>query len=511
MIDHLIKQATGQISESQEEKTPETNLRTLISQMRQEVRENPMDMAKCATPQLLEFIGRWLEDEDAKTRKNAALLLGDIEEAVAREDVPLVLKKLWTAYCIEQKLFVKSSYLKGMKEYDCSPYQEKLQVQLDVLCNNEYPEEDLKHIRMERKELEDILQELSGDCKHEFIGLDQPYDILLVSDKCIRDCLKSKLNAKSLVVPFGVRVHTDNLDEMKDIPLYREMLFYIQIPKGIAITEENAGEKIAKSNLIAALNRIHKKNGRTFYFRLDIKGKMEETKRRNLLKKLSFELEEYSMHQLVNTPGNYEVEIRLLQRKDGTYAPFAKLLTIPDTRFSYRRHIEPTSLSPVVAAEMVELAKDYMELDAQIIDPFCGVGTLLIQRNRLVPAREIYGIDIYQTAIRGARENADDAQVPIHFINRDYFDFTHQYLFDEVICDFPRLYKSTKEEISDFYRQFFEKTDEITGEEARLILYTNEEGQIKKYLRLYKKFEIVRQIEMKKNDFLFVIKKRTKA
>lgn len=496
------------IRELFEEACEQKDVRGLLSEMRQELREYPGEMAECTATDMLQQMIRWMEHEDAKTRKNAALLLGDVQEAVGDDDTCLVSDALWNAYCREQTLFVRSSYLKSLKLYDCSKYQEEMQKQLQTLCEGNYETTDLKHIRQERKELEEILQQLGDAPMHTFARLDRPYDILLVSNKCVREELQRQITDKSLLVPFGVRVQTQDVDALMDKRLFREMLFYIPLAKGTVLSEECAGRVLAESGLLSFLQNVHEKSDAPFYFRLEIKGRLEEMQRRNLLKKISFEIEEYSHHQLRNSPGNYEVEIRLMQRKDGTYGAFAKLSTIADYRFTYREHVEPTSLSPYVAAEIVELARPYLMEEAQIIDPFCGVGTLLIERNKAVRARVNYGIDIYGTAIKGARVNSELAGLQVNYINRDYFDFTHEYLFDEVIADFPRLYKESREEISEFYQHFFEKTDEITTEEATLILYTNEEGQIKKYLRLNKQFQLVKQMNIQKKDFLFVIKKK---
>ena len=43
---------------------------------------------------------------------------------------------------------------------------------------------------------------------------------------------------------------------------------------------------------------------------------------------------------------------------------------------------------------MLYLAKPYLKEDAAVLDPFCGVGTMLIERNKVLPARSLYGIDI---------------------------------------------------------------------------------------------------------------------
>ena len=77
------------------------------------------------------------------------------------------------------------------------------------------------------------------------------------------------------------------------------------------------------------------------------------------------------------------------------------------------------------------------------MDPFCGVGTMLIERDIRVPAREKYGTDIFGEAIDKARENASAAGELIHFIHRDFFDFRHEYKFDAV--SYTHLNKSVRD------------------------------------------------------------------
>mgnify|MGYP002245200123 CR=1 FL=1 len=67
---------------------------------------------------------------------------------------------------------------------------------------------------------------------------------------------------------------------------------------------------------------------------------------------------------------------------------FLKLYTIPMQRFSYRKNVVAASIHPSLAAMLVSLAKPYLKENAQILDPFCGVGTMLIERDIAQPARE---------------------------------------------------------------------------------------------------------------------------
>ena len=80
-----------------------------------------------------------------------------------------------------------------------------------------------------------------------------------------------------------------------------------------------------------------------------------------------------------------------------------------------------TSIHPAMAATLVKAAEPYLKEDAQILDPFCGVGTMLIERDIAVPAREKYGIDIFGDAIEKAKRNTALANCRVNYIQRDFF------------------------------------------------------------------------------------------
>lgn len=149
-------------------------------------------------------------------------------------------------------------------------------------------------------------------------------------------------------------------------------------------------------------------------------------------------------------------------------------------------------MHPSLAALIMELAAPYLKENAQIIDPFCGVGTMLIERDIRVPAREKYGTDIFGEAIDGARENAALAGEQINFIHRDFFDFRHDYLFDEIVTNMPVRGKMTREQLDRLYEKFFRKALTILEKEAVIVMYTGEIGFVKKQLRLHREFSFGR-------------------
>lgn len=183
---------------------------------------------------------------------------------------------------------------------------------------------------------------------------------------------------------------------------------------------------------------------------------MSLSERSKFAKKVASKLEELTAHKLRNSTSHYEFEIRMIEGKSGDYYLLVKLNTIVDRRFSYREEFIPTSIKPVNAALLVELAKDYMIPDAQILDPFCGVGTMLIERQKVVKGNTSYGIDHSLEAIEKAIYNTNLADQIVHYINKDCFTFTHDYpLMKSLRRCLMRLARRQKRRFVRFMRSSF--------------------------------------------------------
>ena len=101
-----------------------------------------------------------------------------------------------------------------------------------------------------------------------------------------------------------------------------------------------------------------------------------------------------------------------------------------------------------------------------------------MERRFAVPARNAYGIDTFGEAIEKARVNSKIAGMQTNYINRDYFDFVHDYKFDEIVTDLPAG-KLSKPELDDLYRRFFEKS----VPSGSGILYSGEKWKLSVYCR----------------------------
>lgn len=482
------------------------NQRETLSKLRSMIKE-----ASCLD-ELKELVGDGrvlidlLECEDAKTRKNVALLLGDLQLQGA-------LETLKNAYVKEQTLFVKSAYLTALSKLDITELLDFFKARKEELLAAEVAEDEQKHIGEELHVLNSMIVSVEGIKKHTFTGFEKSHKLLLTTNREQREVTLAEVAELSPTIkrsaelhPLGVEVYTKEVTPFTKLRSYRELLFPIMREQRLSEQPREAARQLWESGILAFLQECHKEQS-PFYFRLEVKSAVSQME---YTKKLGMALEQCSGHMLLNDAKEYEVEIRLVAAKEGGYAVFLKLKTIPMKRFSYRKHAIAMSIHPATAAMMMRLAKPYLREDAQVLDPCCGVGTMLIERDICVPARCMYGIDIFGDAINGARENSSLAGVQINYIHRDFLDFKHEYLFDEIITNMPVRGKKSKEEVDVFYKDFFEKAKTLLTEDGRIIMYTNEAGFVKKQLRLHTEYRLIQEFCIRKKEqfFLFIMEKR---
>lgn len=545
------------------------NPRTLLSQIRQLLKDCPGALRdedvfySYATVEPI--ILACLTHEDAKTRKNAALVLqtiaeeygmdifGDdqVEDPAASDEAPTasdlpsaeVASYLYAAYKAEETMFVRSAYLEALKCFDCEPYRAELMERLTFLKEESWAEGDLKHVREERHAIESLFEASASEMKSEFKGLDREMGILLVIDEAVREAAQTELGAGARVVPGGVRLTTSSWKKVQSCRLYKEALFPVPLRKGSQITVSNMGSLVADSKLIPMVDELLKAAGdstqtgsagenavsvgnavenagsvgsagenagaREHPFRMEIRSSSDEDRSGTVLKRAAAELEEASKGRLRNSKTAYEFTLVLMAKRDGSLSPYIKLPDSTDHRFDYRKNSEATSMSAVMAAEAVQMIRPYLKDGAQVIDPFAGVGTLLIERAKSVPHGDLYATDIYGHAVIGGRENAELAGVNISYINRDFFDFKHDYPFDEVITEFPDLFNKEAEEKEEFFRNFFRSAMEVTADKAMLFLISAEDKVMHKHIRLNPELRIVSEIEFRGHEKIYVIDKKS--
>lgn len=439
-----------------------------------------------------------LQDEDAKVRKNIALIMGQLA-------VPEFMHKLYEAYTNEEKLFVKSDYLTAISYFDYRPLLQEFKTRLDYLTENTFEDTSIKHIQEEIRILTEMMLRIEVPETHEFKGYKVLSDIILLTNREHQQVTLEQIHSgKAKVFNAGVVVRTDNLGEILKIRTYTELLFRLPSVGSVDNTPQAAAEAIYQGGLLEFLSDRHEGEV-PYYFRIELKSKLPLDKKSAFTKKMAAELERVSNRKLINSTSSYEVEIRLIENKEGMLNVLLKLYTIKDNRFQYRVNTVAASIAPVNAALVATLAQDYLKKGAEVLDPFCGVGTMLIERNKIVKAGHMYGVDIFGEAIGKAMENAERDRTDIYFINRDTFDFTHKYQFDEIFTNMPtRGGRKTSEDMEMLYNRFFVKALELLKEEAIIVMYTRDADLVNWAIRNRKEYTVLKQYEISKKEEAYV-------
>ena len=231
-------------------------------------------------------------------------------------------------------------------------------------------------------------------------------------------------------------------------------------------------------------------------YRLEIRGPgLARGQQRTLLQNLVPALRAVAPH-LVNSPSRYQVELRLLLYAD-SYQLLARLCALPDDRFTYRHNDVPAALDPVIAAALVR-ALPKPRPSARVLDPFCGSGTLLIERGLLAPYKQLVGIDIAPQAVRAAKKNIAAAGLQQATIQQgDAAALKLQAPFDELIANLPFGIRAGDHASNRaIYAALFDQLHKLLAAKARIALYTQEQkltqGLFKgcKSLRLTRTFRV---------------------
>ena len=448
-----------------------------------------------------DFLMKLLIHEDPKVRQHAAGVLGVLHCQEA-------LDVLWDAYEAEDTRFVRAEYVKAMASLDCKEYLQEFRQKLKELTKMQPGEEEKKHVQAEIREIQKLLLSQDKVSKHVFKGQYLPNEVILTTLPAFRTITAKQIkNAAVSMIGAGVKTKTADLDSIMKIRTFRELLFVLHGVKTLEPDPKKVAGGLLASDMMEIIQKNHEGDG-PYYFRLGIAGEMDMEKKSTLIKKAAQFLEEFTDRMLVNSASHYELEIRLIQDKEGRLYPCLKFFTLPDNRFAYRKYHVSTGMQPYVAAGLLKLAEEYTGEHAQILDPVCGTGTMLIERNYLKPARTVYGLDIFGEAIEKARANTKIANMHINYVNRDFRDFSHEYLFDEMIADMPKKGALSYDELSALYQKLFDRAQEWLKPSGILFLYSAEVGFVKKQIRIHEKFRLEREfcISEKQKQYFYVIR-----
>lgn len=423
-----------------------------------------------------------MSSEDAKMRKNTVRLIGALKN---EGFVPMLIGALE----YEEVRFVKPSILLALGACGGDEAREYLE---SYTVEPPKDESEKKHFIEETEALEKALSSLMDLEKHEFTGLLDEYEIELRCNDKLSSALYDEICEKGFLATEkfsnAVRVKTHDYKALFELRCFTEALF--PIAKGISASEKVLAKHV-KPYLEKLLLTSHS-GSNTFGYRIEIRG--ENVLRAEKAKALAKLLDDKNTINsdnnknktlyLVNAPSNYEIEIRIELHGNGGADCYAKLYTVDDNRFNYRKGALPASMNPATAAAVLRLAKGYLTDGARVLDPCCGSGTLLIEREKLLGVAGTTGVDIAHKAIDIARENAGAAKVKAKFVVNDCLRFEAKRKYDELVSNLPFGNRvGTHKDNEVLYKGILEKLHSWVKTDGIAILYTMEFTLLKKLIK----------------------------
>ncbi len=402
------------------------------------------------TPLVINDVDKLLAIEDRKARKVAFMLIGICAPNECAE-------KLLTALEKEKTRFVKPSIILA-------------------IGNSDNPEQYLKDYVVEPGELKHVEEEKAALKKALAKSLPKPIDVKFTLPENVTitslklSALIAELSEKKVdykrVGYDGLIVKTANLEKLR---CYDEALYYIGMTQDL-----KAVAKVLDSFGCSGLS-----------YRIET-GKLPIAKRIDTIKKISQGLFSFGY---IDNPSSYTFAIRPM--------PDQKLFAIfkESSRFTYRVASIPASINPVIAACIMQICKPYMKQNADVLDPFCGSGTMLIERGIIKPVKSLTGVDISTDAISAAYLNQKESNQQITFVKSNIMTYKAP-KFDEVISNMPFKSRATEHETEfhvKLYDYFVRRLGLLLKPDGIAFLYTHEKKLLKDEIEKNNNFRILKE------------------
>lgn len=452
-----------------------------------------------------------LSHPDVKVRQFGAYCVAGLYDEAAADE-------LAGAYLREDVEYNKEHFVKALSQIKSFKCPESLYTRMDELLELLRGErtDEHKHYVKEVRLLLGLLRSDAG--RRAFTGQKLKSEIILTTNRNFREVTMSEVKGfPKKTFNAGVMVMCDDTTALENIRTFEEMLFVPPFDEeefGVIGTDrEIAGRYVREVLKPYILERMKVKKGNRklpVSFRLDIKGETVQNKETELQRFLSEVVEEESGFEFINVRNDFDIQIRFVTRKTGVLKPLVKFFVPGDTRFDYKTVDIAAGIKPYLAALICRLCAEYMSEDARVLDPFCGAGTLLVERDRAMKTEFLFGSDIFPTACASAEKNLTRAGLAgkSKIINKDFLSLEHKELFNELITDLPfETEKKTVSDLEKIFTAFFARVDKLLEKGSYMFVYTRNAALFKKQIARHG-ITIVKCHEISKREgaYLFILK-----
>lgn len=415
-----------------------------------------------------------LASDDAKVRKNTAILMGNLQDRQYAG-------ALCQALDCETQQYVLPSILLALGAIGGAQARQALKSY--TLGDGQ----DV-HAIAQRDAYQKACSKLFMHTPAEFTGFSQPHNVVLAPVSGLADSLMSegKERGFSLKKVGGyAAVKTQDYAALFQMRCFYEAL----LPFGSldALTPEQLVDAVRQQQLYSRLKTMHRCEG-AFALRLEI--------RHAQIDRNAFASEFFSRvnpQEFSNAPSSYDIELRAVQKGNRTLL-FIKLHTFQDPRFAYRQKTVPASIHPAAAAAVMYLLP-HRSPQARILDPFCGSGTMLIERDFFLKTVKLHGVDIHGQAVEIAQNNARSIGLDLKCFHRSIVGFVPKEPYDEVISNMPFGNRvGTHDSNTPLYQAFFRQLPQYLRPGGTALLITNEKALLKSSAKNIPELKLIQEV-----------------
>lgn len=408
------------------------------------------------------FIACAINSSDEKIRKNAYVILGNVENDFCHDLLVKAIDKETVFYCYP-------CIVLSLGNFKDLPSCERIFKKSQQLFENGLMPE--KFFLLTKEAFEKAFPKKTYRLSSVKINAEDK--ILLTTQKSYFDLFIKNLGKKCEKTKFGITLHNLNQNDFSEILNRKDYydLFFLY-----SITDDFSQNTI--SSAVSSFKKFVERNtsllvGYRIECKSDIKEKEKITK---LVKDLCS-----SSNLLVNNPSDYSFTFYVQTAKNGEKGFIAfKCDFLFKNRFPYRKNCLPASINPVTANIITNVAKSFSS-PKSVCDCFCGTATMLIERARTIDA-DFFGSDINEKAVEMAKENCELANVQAKIIRKNVTLLSGR--FDEIISNLPYgLRVGNHENNFEIYSALAKKCKTVLNKNGFAFLYTADKACLRKLLK----------------------------
>lgn len=448
----------------------------------------------CSADENARFCAMLLSD-NAKLRKNTARLMGALEREA---DAPRLIDALER----EQTRFVRPSIILSIGAIggeEAKAFLEKYTVPAAK------DESEKRHFAEETDALLSARRKLTKIAHHAFRALDTEYEFELRAPDRLVGSLLYDMEEEELE-PYAhkgnsVFIKTKDIDKLMRLRSMQSIL----MPIARDMNASDAKQLLQCGRFMREFFENCCDGEPPYGYRIELRGEVKDRAAQSRAIAAVIDSE-----KLVNAPSDYEAELIFEINEQGRADAFLQPTVFCDDRFTYRTEALPASIHPATAAAVLRYAMEHMKVNARVLDPCCGSGTLLIEREKLAPAASLTGVDIAHRAIDIARKNAENAGSKAKFICNDMLRFEAKRPYDEIVANLPFGNRvGTHVNNEKLYAGLLDRLPQWLNEDGVAILYTMEFTLLKKLIRERPKLKLVTETRTEAGGLMpgiFIIK-----